>query len=169
MILHEAVRENCNAPLVAGTQKLLLDIRNEIGRFEVRSAPERAHREENAHTAIVLVEHELWRSAMPHGSRPSQRPRRSAEASRSNRPSGWLRGIPQTEACRLVERLRRVDANTIQYEATIDDPNVYTSSWTVAFPLNRDDRYRIFEYACHEGNYALDNMLRIGTPAKPAR
>ncbi len=31
----------------------------------------------------------------------------------------------------------------------------------VAFPLNRDDRYRIFEYACHEGNHALENMLRL--------
>src|SRR5262245_6287009 len=81
----------------------------------------------------------------------------------TNAAAGWLRGIPQTEACHLVERLRRVDANTIQYEATIDDPNVYTSRWTIAFPLNRDDGYRIFEYACHEANYALDNMLRIGT------
>jgi hypothetical protein len=84
----------------------------------------------------------------------------------TNAAAGWLRGIPQTEDCHLVERLTRVDDNTIQYEATIEDPNVYTSPWTVAFPLNRDDGYRIFEYACHEGNYALDNMLRIGTPAK---
>jgi hypothetical protein len=36
---------------------------------------------------------------------------------------------------------------------------VYTSPWTVAFPLNKDERYRIFEYACHEGNHALENML----------
>ena len=77
----------------------------------------------------------------------------------TNAAAGWLRGIPQSEACHLVERFTRVDANTIQYEATIDDPNVYTRSWTVAFPLNKDERYRIFEYACHEGNYALANML----------
>jgi hypothetical protein len=77
----------------------------------------------------------------------------------TNAAAGWLRGIPQSEACHLVERFTRVDANTIQYEATIDDPNVYTRPWTVAFPLNKDERYRIFEYACHEGNHALENML----------
>jgi hypothetical protein len=77
----------------------------------------------------------------------------------TNAAAGWLRGIPQTEACHLVERFTRVSASTIQYQATIDDPNVYTRPWTVAFPLNNDERYRIFEYACHEGNYALRNML----------
>ena len=75
--------------------------------------------------------------------------------------AGWIRGIPQSRACHVVERLRRVDANTIHYEVTIDDPNVYTRPWTVAFPLNRDDPYRIYEYACHEGNHALENMLRL--------
>jgi hypothetical protein len=79
----------------------------------------------------------------------------------TNVAAGWLRGVPQSEACHLVERFTRVDAKTIKYEATIDDPKVYTSSWTVAFPLNRDDPYQIFEYACHEGNYALGNMLSL--------
>ena len=83
--------------------------------------------------------------------------------------AGWLRGIPQSPLCHVVERLRRVDANTIHYEATIDDPNVYTRPWTVAFPLNRDDPYRIYEYACQEGNHALENMLRLGDlPNHPA-
>lgn len=76
--------------------------------------------------------------------------------------AGVLRGIPQSQAAHVVERLTRVSENTIQYEATIDDPNVYTSPWKVAFPLNRDDPYRIFEYACHEGNHALENMLKLG-------
>jgi hypothetical protein len=76
--------------------------------------------------------------------------------------AGWLRGVPQSEACHLVERVTRVDANTIRYEVTIDDPKVYTSSWKVVLPLNRDEPYRIFEYACHEGNYALENMIRLG-------
>jgi hypothetical protein len=80
----------------------------------------------------------------------------------TNAAAGWLRGIPQSQAAHVVERLTRVDEDTIQYEATIDDPNVYTSSWKVAFPLNKDARYHIFEYACHEGNHALENMLRLG-------
>jgi hypothetical protein len=78
----------------------------------------------------------------------------------TNAASGRLRGIELSPAAHVIERLRRVNENTIQYEATITDPNVYASSWKVAFPLNKDDRYRIFEYACHEGNHALENMLR---------
>jgi hypothetical protein len=77
--------------------------------------------------------------------------------------AGRLRGIELSQAARVVERLTRVNENTIQYEATIDDPNVYTKPWKVAFPLNKDEPYRIFEYACHEGNHALENMLRLGT------
>jgi hypothetical protein len=80
----------------------------------------------------------------------------------TNAAAGRIRGIPLSQAAHTVERLTRVDEDTIQYEATIDDPNVYTSAWKVAFPLNRDQRYRIFEYACHEGNHALENMLRMG-------
>ena len=84
----------------------------------------------------------------------------------TNAAAGWLRGIPQSEECKLVERFTRVDASTIQYEATIVDPNVYTAPWKVAFPLNRDDKYRIFEYACHEGNHALENMLSQSSKLK---
>ena len=80
----------------------------------------------------------------------------------TNAASGRLRGIELSQAARVVERLTRVSDDRIQYEATIDDPDVYTRIWKVAFPLNRDDRYRIFEYACHEGNYALRNMLISG-------
>jgi hypothetical protein len=84
----------------------------------------------------------------------------------TNAAAGWIRGIPQSEACHLVERFTRVAEDTIAYQATIDDPQVYTRPWTVAFPLNKDERYRIFEYACHEGNYALGNMLRLGAAPK---
>jgi hypothetical protein len=80
----------------------------------------------------------------------------------TNAASGRLRGIELSPAARVVERLTRVSEDKIQYEATIDDPDVYTRTWKVAFPLNRDDRYRIFEYACHEGNYALRHMLISG-------
>jgi len=80
----------------------------------------------------------------------------------TNAASGRLRGIELSEAAHVVERLTRVSENTIRYEATIEDPNVYTRPWTLAFPLNKDEPYKIFEYACHEGNYALGNMLRLG-------
>jgi hypothetical protein len=80
----------------------------------------------------------------------------------TNAASGWLRGIPQSQAAHIVERLTRVSEDTIEYEATIDDPEVFTRPWKLAFPLNKDEGYRIFEYACHEGNHALENMLRLG-------
>jgi hypothetical protein len=85
--------------------------------------------------------------------------------SATNAASGWLRGVPQSQAAHTIERLTRISEDTIEYEATIEDSNVFTRPWKLAFPLNRDERYRIFEYACHEGNHALENMLRLG--AKP--
>ena len=73
-----------------------------------------------------------------------------------------VRGIPQSENLRVVERFTRHDDDTISYEVTVDDNSVFTSPWTVAMPLNRDTTYQLFEYACHEGNYGLENSLRAG-------
>ncbi len=58
----------------------------------------------------------------------------------------------------LVERFRRVDAETLLYEFTVDDPITWIKPWTVQFPMTRS-REPIFEYACHEGNYSLPNIL----------
>ena len=74
--------------------------------------------------------------------------------------SGRIKGIPQSEALRIVERFTRISRDEIAYEARIEDPAVFTQPWTLAFPLTRDDEYRIYEYACHEGNYAVENILR---------
>jgi hypothetical protein len=76
--------------------------------------------------------------------------------------TGRIRGIPQTDNMTIVERFTRSDANTIEYSVTITDPKVYTQPWTVKLPLNRDDTYQMFEYSCHEGNYALPNALSFG-------
>jgi len=68
-------------------------------------------------------------------------------------------GMPHSDALRLVERFTRISPDTIQYEATIDDPKIWSKPWTVAFPLNRDKSFQVYEYACHEGNYGLLDML----------
>jgi hypothetical protein len=68
-------------------------------------------------------------------------------------------GAVHSENLRLVERLRRVDADTVRYEFTVHDPETYTQPWTVAFDLDSRPGYEIYEYACHEGNYGLANML----------
>jgi hypothetical protein len=77
----------------------------------------------------------------------------------TNAASARIRGVPHSDALRLVERFTRVDADTITYQVTIEDPNVYTRPWTVAIPLIRDQSYQIFEYACHEGNSAIEHVL----------
>jgi hypothetical protein len=68
-------------------------------------------------------------------------------------------GTPHSDALKLTERFTRTDANTIQYQATMDDPKTWTKPWTVSFPLKQDRNYKMVEYACHEGNYALGDML----------
>jgi len=63
-----------------------------------------------------------------------------------------------TADTRLVERFRRVDAETIRYDFTVTDPNSYIRPWSAMVPLVRTHE-PLFEYACHEGNYALPNIL----------
>ena len=58
----------------------------------------------------------------------------------------------------LVERLTRLDPDTVAYEYTVTDPTVYTAPYTVMMPLRRTDG-PIFEYACHEGNIGLHGIL----------
>ena len=82
--------------------------------------------------------------------------------------TGRIRGIPHSDELHVVERFTRISEDTINYVVTITDPKVYTRPWTVALPLNRDDEYVMFEYACHEGNYALPNALRAGRAREAA-
>jgi len=78
------------------------------------------------------------------------------------------RAIYHSDALRVRERFTRTDADTIQYEATIDDPKTWTRPFTIAFPLKRDPSYGMFEYACHEGNYGLRNILSAARAADRA-
>jgi len=75
-------------------------------------------------------------------------------------------GNPTSTALRLVERFRLRDAETLSYEVLVDDPRTWVRPWKVAFPLSRDDEYVLYEYACHEGNYALTNILRAARAAE---
>jgi len=68
-------------------------------------------------------------------------------------------GTPTSDALKLTERYTRVDANTLKYEVTIDDPKTYVKTFKVAFPLTQEPGYQNFEYACHEGNYAMFDSL----------
>jgi hypothetical protein len=68
-------------------------------------------------------------------------------------------GNPTSDALHLVERFTLLSANRLQYEVTVSDPQTWTKSWTVRLPLSRNDGYGMYEYACHEGNYAIRNTL----------
>jgi hypothetical protein len=72
-----------------------------------------------------------------------------------------LNGGGQRHSARLkiTERLTRTDADTIRYRITLDDPDTWNAPWTMEMPLVRDDDYGLYEYACHEGNYAMFNIL----------
>ena len=63
-----------------------------------------------------------------------------------------------TSNLHLIERFTRVDADTLNYEFTLDDSKAFARPWTAMIPTTRIDE-PIFEYACHEGNYALAGML----------
>ena len=63
-----------------------------------------------------------------------------------------------TEDMHLVERLTRVDTDTLVYEFTVTDPETWTSSWTASVPMVRNPE-PMYEFACHEGNYAMTNIL----------
>jgi hypothetical protein len=66
---------------------------------------------------------------------------------------GWDRNL------HLVERLRLLDADTLLYQFEVDNPTAFTRPWKGELTMTRSDD-RIFEFACHEGNYSLSNMLR---------
>ena len=68
---------------------------------------------------------------------------------------GWR---ATTDNMTLVERFRRVDEGTLEYEFTVTDPETWTSAWTANLPMVRND-LPMFEYACHEGNYSMPQML----------
>ena len=63
------------------------------------------------------------------------------------------------EQLHVVERFTRTDANTILYRFTVEDPTTWDRSWTGEYPWRATDE-KLYEYACHEGNYSLGGMLR---------
>jgi hypothetical protein len=71
-------------------------------------------------------------------------------------PENRFRGA--SDKLKVTERFQRVDANTILYRATIEDPDTWTRPWTVEYPFLAT-RGPVYEYACHEGNYAMEDIL----------
>src|SRR6266850_3001323 len=66
---------------------------------------------------------------------------------------------PSSENMRFIERFMRTDDETIEYKMTVENPEVLTSSWSAAYPMKLDNKYEMFEYACHEGNTAIRGYI----------
>ena len=77
------------------------------------------------------------------------------ETSNFNEGRRW-RGT--TSNLKLVERFTRVDADTLEYEYTVTDPDTWATPWTASIPLRRTD-VPMYEYACHEGNHSMEGIL----------
>jgi hypothetical protein len=67
--------------------------------------------------------------------------------------------FPSSRNTRSVERFTRAGDDVIDYQFTIEDPTVYARPWTAVRPMTSLPGYRIYEYACHEGNYAMSGIL----------
>ena len=63
-----------------------------------------------------------------------------------------------TEKLHVVERFKRTGANGLEWTITVDDPGAWAAPWTAMIPL-RHSKDAIYEYACHEGNYGLTDIL----------
>jgi len=77
----------------------------------------------------------------------------------TDRPGVGMNNTGASAALTITERFTRTSDRTIRYSVTIDDPMTWTARFTLQYDLMRDDRYGMYEYACHEGNYALQNIL----------
>jgi hypothetical protein len=71
---------------------------------------------------------------------------------------GVVYGNADPETFRIVERFARVDANTINYTFTVEDPRTWTRPWTAMIPWNKTED-QLYEYACHEDNYDMVHLL----------
>jgi hypothetical protein len=74
------------------------------------------------------------------------------------RDDGTYRGA-NGATLKITERFTRVAPSTVKWAVTLEDPKTWTKPWTFAMPLTMDDTQPVLEYACHEGNLGLRNIL----------
>jgi hypothetical protein len=77
----------------------------------------------------------------------------------TNFPSHMINYRGAGPGLRVTERFRRISADTVRYEVTVTDPTTFSRPWTAALHLRHSSQPDVFEYACHEGNYAMRNIL----------
>ena len=77
---------------------------------------------------------------------------------------GWIgaRGIPNTKQLHLIERITRLDMDTLRYEMTVDDPGAYTAPWSTGMLMRWTPDREMFEFVCQDGNLAHELMIGAG-------
>jgi hypothetical protein len=71
-----------------------------------------------------------------------------------------IAGVRHSEQLRLTERFTRIDPEMVDYEIRVEDPLTWERPWTMRMTLTQQPDYEIYEYACHEGNIALEHILK---------
>jgi len=74
-----------------------------------------------------------------------------------------------SDQLKIIEKFTRTGAKSLEYRATVIDPKTWTRPWTILIELAKDDNYQILEYACHEGNYAMSDILSGARDAEAAK
>ena len=90
------------------------------------------------------------------------------ETTKFSASSGSITGGGGSDSLRVVERFTRIGPDTVRWDVTYDDASTWTQPWTAAIALHKSEN-AIFEYACHEGNYAMEGILggaRANDPAE---
>jgi hypothetical protein len=75
------------------------------------------------------------------------------------KPQPGVGGGLFSDAAVLTERIKRISQNDLSYDLTVNDPKTWTRPWTLHMPYKQDSNYKIYEYACHEGNYMMLDAL----------
>jgi hypothetical protein len=96
------------------------------------------------------------------------------ETTNFNGRTGSDNGYPSPEQgtsdnLRIIERFKPVGAGVVEWSVTLEDAQTWTRPWTFAMNLSKDDAEPIFEYACHEGNYGLRNILSAARSVERGR
>ena len=76
--------------------------------------------------------------------------------------------LMMSDEAKIVERYTRTGPDSLQYGVIVNDPKTWTKPWKASFPLRREASYGMFEYACHEGNHAMFNILSASRSADKA-
>ena len=76
-----------------------------------------------------------------------------------NQNAGRMHGVPVSQELKLIERFTRLSDDILDWQVRVEDSDTYTEPWTLELPLRHDMNYTVYEYACHEGNRAVTNIL----------